>query len=428
MVMLGGCAGALTLRSKWMATARLWRILLLQREEGCWDLTDSLAFALEAHEGAPPPKEHKENKGLAALATLFVGDGDLDDQLDDAADDVMESSDEEDDDGAEHNDATTKRIKDCPLSFSSIAIARCMPQSLLDLGDDNHLHRGLSRRMTCRRTATADINDEQAAGAGVTAAEHVELPSVANIERIWATLCVVNALEASAVCWMPDDEADPERTIVDSAREWLDAQAEADERVGKLLRSGELAAAAKKASKTWKRIMEYNISVLRRAEVVDKFSMLTHIQRASGQIMKSIKTDHGCVHRALRGRPCCSHLCLTQSYASGNEHRSLSAETYAPVGIASMPTGVAQDLRDAARSGRLYHALAALHDPHHAGAFYPSCIHLVRCRLCDGRRTKLFNMSAIVEHTPASTFRAHRSSLPPGSITRAALIAARSCG
>ena len=76
-----------------MQTARLWRFVLLQREEGCWDLTDSLAFALEAHEGRPPPKQKKERKGFQALVTLFVGDGDLDDNLDDAADDYMSSDD-----------------------------------------------------------------------------------------------------------------------------------------------------------------------------------------------------------------------------------------------------------------------------------------------------------------------------------------------
>ena len=94
MVMLGPEAGTLTQRGRWMQTARLWRFVLLQREEGCWDLTDSLAFALEAHEGRPPPKQKKERgKGFQALVTLFVGDGDLDDNLDDAADDYMSSDD-----------------------------------------------------------------------------------------------------------------------------------------------------------------------------------------------------------------------------------------------------------------------------------------------------------------------------------------------
>ena len=91
MVMLGTEAGTLTQRGRWMQTARLWRFVLLQREDGCWDLTDSLAFALEAHEGRPPPKVKKERKGFQALVTLFVGEGELDENLDDAADDYMTS-------------------------------------------------------------------------------------------------------------------------------------------------------------------------------------------------------------------------------------------------------------------------------------------------------------------------------------------------
>jgi len=91
-VMLGEDAGTLTSRGKWMQTARLWRFLLLQRADGCWDLTDSLAFALEAHEGKRPPKKEKgQLKGFQALISVFAGDGDLDDNLDDAADDYMSS-------------------------------------------------------------------------------------------------------------------------------------------------------------------------------------------------------------------------------------------------------------------------------------------------------------------------------------------------
>ena len=91
-VMLGPDAGTLTARGKWMQTARLWRFVLLQREDGCWDLTDSLSFGLEAHEGHRPPKKEKgELKGFQALISLFAGEGDLDDNLDDAADDYMSS-------------------------------------------------------------------------------------------------------------------------------------------------------------------------------------------------------------------------------------------------------------------------------------------------------------------------------------------------
>jgi hypothetical protein len=96
-VMLGPDAGTLCARGKWMSCARLWRFVLLQRSDGCWDLTDSLAFALEAHEGKRPPKKEKEQlKGFQALLTFFAGEGDLDDDLDDALEEYMSS------DGAPH--------------------------------------------------------------------------------------------------------------------------------------------------------------------------------------------------------------------------------------------------------------------------------------------------------------------------------------
>ena len=460
MAMLGAEGGALTVRAKWMATTRLWRFLLLQREEGCWDMTDSLAFALEAHEGQPPPKKpRKERKGLAALATLCLGDGELEDDLDDAADDVMGTDDEDepaaDDKQTEaHRELHHKRVKDCPISFSAAAMRHHIPAALLELNDayaDPALQRMLSRltmRVVSgitlpdtppaehpqeaeapeeREAADAAAMDSTHEGSATTAESSSEEPAeepetgeltaepaaeaeteaeaepeaeaeaeaeaaaadpaaepagdatleaaseeavaepvaaafssspvwsgadgygahgtpypaasftkavsahryatagsapntaaIADaprvpVDRIWATLLAIKVLEGMDVCWLVDDEPEEgeERTIVDTAREWLEAQGEADERVGALLESGELHRAADKTIAAWKAIMEHNIADVRRLDVLNRFTALTHLQRATGRIIKSIKTDHGAY---ARGCAClqlpCAHSCV----------------------------------------------------------------------------------------------------------------------
>ena len=465
MTMLGAEGGALTVRAKWMATARLWRLLFLQREEGCWDMTDSLAFALEAHEGQPPPKKKKANKGVAALVALCAGGGELEDNLDDAADDAMGSDDEAEPAAAEeakeaHPEAHHKRVKDCPISFSAAAMRHHMPAALLALNDtydDPALQRSLSR-LTSRfgsRAALAhtplpghaeeaeaseaseaseadaasasgsmhgpvaaepsaqpagenaepavaepgaeptdEADDAECAvepaaegGSGATTAdddsaqpptdEPAAEPAAAEpaaaavgtgaawsgadgygaritllngygapsrgtpspaatthsdaafdadagalkaaraarprvpVERIWATLLSIEVLENMDVCWLVDDEPEEgeERTIVDAAREWLEAQGEADPRVAELLESGELSRAADKTIASWKAIMEHNIAEVRRLDVLNRFTALTHLQRATGRVIKSVMTDHGAFGRGRAVVHACCQVC-----------------------------------------------------------------------------------------------------------------------
>jgi hypothetical protein len=82
---LRGATLADVLAHKFAAAPDRRRVLLLEH---------SMTVA-EAHEGTLPPRARKEHKGMAALLALCFGEGELDDNLDDAADDVM-SSDEDD--------------------------------------------------------------------------------------------------------------------------------------------------------------------------------------------------------------------------------------------------------------------------------------------------------------------------------------------
>ena len=119
--------GNLSSRGEWLETSRLWRFILLQRSDGSWDSSQSLAFALQAHEGARPPPPEPRSLLRRVLGALF-GDDDLDDALDDAIDEALTSSDDEDAEDIKARAAAgatpLSEVKDCPLSFSQAAIRR----------------------------------------------------------------------------------------------------------------------------------------------------------------------------------------------------------------------------------------------------------------------------------------------------------------
>jgi hypothetical protein len=414
--------GNLSNRSDWLEKSRLWRFVLLQRADGGYDMTPSLAFALQAHDGARPPPKPPASK-LRTLLGGLLGDADLDDALDDAVEDALTNSDDDED---EQTDAaapgeegeplakTTKSAKDCPLSFARAAIRRRLPPVLAALNEEfdrrmaeeaaAELERLEAARIAAiaaevherRRQAdaaaaataaaaaaadavevlqgnvsvrlrhTADMATEtvqyalstllreveklprtktsvvarlsvspragaatratarafgspSASSASVTSApSHCSSPSaegelalLANrgsqqqrrrrprervpVERIWSTTLALSVMEELDSCWLVDAEAEPMRTIVDAGREFLEAQSRADRRVKKLLKSGELRTAATKARHEWKAIQNYNVSQLREADVINRFTALTHLQRASARVVRSMMTDHGCV-------------------------------------------------------------------------------------------------------------------------------------
>jgi hypothetical protein len=116
------------------------------------------------------------------------------------------------------------------------------------------------------------------------------------VERIWATVLVMSVLEELDSCWLADEDAEPERTIVDAGRAFLETQAASNRRLRRLLKSGDLQAAAERARKDWSAIQDYNVGQLRDTEVINKFTALTHMQRASARIVRSMMTDHGVRH------------------------------------------------------------------------------------------------------------------------------------
>jgi hypothetical protein len=376
--------GNLSSRGDWLEKARLWRFILLQRADGGWDMSTSVAFALRAHEGARPPPGARKSTFGGFIGALLDGD-DLDEALDDAIEDAMTSSDEEEGED-EHNKkaAHVAGVKDCPLTFSRAAIRRRLPRALAALNEEYNARR--AEEAAAAALAAARAQEKQAAasaaslsrfdsdaeddahGGGTAADAHapeppppqqpqsmIELLSdtgaslhqavgalVASlrqapppdlvparapssppmphweqhwqaqqaqqaqqaprrrhrarprvpVERIWATVLALNTLEELDACWLVDDDAVPWRTVVDHGRDFLQAAGRADKRVRKLLASGALQKAAERARKDWRRIQEHAVAQLREADVINRFTALTHMQRASARVVRSMMTDH----------------------------------------------------------------------------------------------------------------------------------------
>jgi hypothetical protein len=111
-------------------------------------------------------------------------------------------------------------------------------------------------------------------------------------ERIWATVLSVQALRELDASWLIDDEAEVVRTIVDAGYEFLHAQARVDHRVRRLLKSGALFDAARRARRAWAALQRSAVGQLRDADVITSFTALTHVQRASARVVRSMCTDH----------------------------------------------------------------------------------------------------------------------------------------
>ena len=249
MLMLGDDEGSLVQRSKWMPTARLWRLILLQNPDGSFDLTDSLAFALEAHAGPLPPAKSRAEavaSGLLSKLRLLVAPPeDLDDLVD---------GEEEEDEQLEAEDAaqpagTAASLKDDPLTFTADAILRAMPGRL-----ERYVRRDSSRR------------------------------------RLWATLLALSWLEESHATWLVDEEEG--RTIVDACHAYIDTVVARQRRLDRPHRLARLQRDAARALRRWRAATQYAMQRARDSEALVRQNAVVRIQNAGTRIVKSMMTDH----------------------------------------------------------------------------------------------------------------------------------------
>ena len=167
--------GNLSGRTDWLEKARLWRFVLLQRSDGGFALTKSLAFALQAREGAVPPRMKKPSKWFAVLAALVGGGGDDESDEEEELDDALRDDAEDDDgDDAEEQDGDAGEfVADCPLSFSARAIAQRLPLELCKLNEKWEAEQAENARRAAwhQRVSAAAIAHQHNAASALAAAE-----------------------------------------------------------------------------------------------------------------------------------------------------------------------------------------------------------------------------------------------------------------
>ena len=251
--------GNLGQRKRWLDKAHLWRMVLLQCEDGSWSLSQSLAVAVEAHAPCEAIRQAAGTEKPSALAGLLAlcavsAHGPSADFWD-ALDDMMHHGDDDlgldDDDGAAAR-AAKEPPSDDPMAFSRGAMVARMPPALRQL-----------------------------------ALEHVPA------SRVWATLLAMCTLEQSEYGWLATEDEDPvERTVVDAADAYLRAQAKQHPALGALLRSGELHAQARRARRDWQRLMEAKVMAVRKAELTIWMRPTVYAQRFSTRVALSMMTDN----------------------------------------------------------------------------------------------------------------------------------------
>ena len=165
VLMLSG--GNLSGRDDWLEKARLWRFALSQRADGGWpESSPSLAFALQAREGAVPPRAKKPSKAFAILAALFTGGGESSDDelLEDAIDEDMTRKDDGADEATARDDGSgVPFVVDCPLTFSTRAVEQRLPPALRQLNTTWEWEQRAAREHELREAVRTELQVTDAA-------------------------------------------------------------------------------------------------------------------------------------------------------------------------------------------------------------------------------------------------------------------------
>ena len=259
--------GILNGESRWLQRARLFKLILSQRADGSFGVSSTTAFALEAR----PVAEIKQLPGkLMSCLNAFAGIvGDTVEDLA-GADDAMpvgtgrSSSSAIDDisigNSQEHEMAELEVVQDahpditdCPLTCPEEAITESMPRAL--------------------RALSAD----------------------AQPARVWCTLCCIAVLERLNVCWISGDGnlyEPQEKTIVDSAYEWIAVMTETQPALAAVLEDGAVLRKAQWVTKKWHLAFEQRVDELRRTKAVRSQLPRRHIHRLCTNLTRAVVTKH----------------------------------------------------------------------------------------------------------------------------------------
>ena len=243
-----------------------------------WDASDSVAFALEARPVEETAKvktswRQRLRDRLAGVGEVAValavdnGGSGGNDELGDVGDEQDDDDEPEDDDATHKFKIEDGEFEDDPLQCRARTVLAAMP-----------------RRMRALRT-------ELAGAAAVSGAP--SSTGELDINRVWTTQCVITLLQSINVCWLATDGEEfpeTERTIVDAAYAWLEAQANDHPALKSVLDDG--AAAASRVVPLWHRAWLNRIAVVRRSEAVLAHVGTSRAHRAGGELLRALVTRH----------------------------------------------------------------------------------------------------------------------------------------
>jgi hypothetical protein len=273
---------------------------LSQNGDGYWDPSDSVAFALEARPAAeisrvkPTRMERFMDKlaGVGDVAeSLLVDDGDATpgaaEALGDAGDELDDDDEADDDDDFQEAIAPPagwEVVEDDPLQCSARAVLAAMPRKFRIL------------RLELGAVSARGIGKLGGVSQGIGAGKQPSAsPDELNLARVWTTLCVIAMLESSNVCWLAtdgDEYPEIESTIVDTAREWLEAQVKAHPVLSSALGDGAAAKAASHAVHRWHRAWARRIAEVRRSEAIMSRAGTARAHRTGSELMRALATRH----------------------------------------------------------------------------------------------------------------------------------------
>ncbi len=113
--------------------------------------------------------------------------------------------------------------------------------------------------------------------------------------RVWTTLCCIVSLEKLNVCWVwgdGDTYEDPERTIVDAGREWVEAHAAAHPALFEALVDGSVSRRARATVALWSDTNLQRIQDLRRSAAIRAKMTRSHAHRAGVKVTRSLMLEH----------------------------------------------------------------------------------------------------------------------------------------
>jgi hypothetical protein len=248
MLMLGDDDGSLVVRSKWMKTSRMWRLILLQNPDGSFDVSDSLAFALEAHAGPLPPRQSSTEATASGVLSKFRMLLSPPDDLDELVDGEEEANERVNDNDLASARGIPVNAMDDPLTFAAATVVRAMP-----------------KRME-RYIKPVDVR-----------------------QRVWATLLALVWLEESDSSWLLDKEGTI--TIVDACHSYLNAIAAHHRRLGRH-KLRHLHREAGLTLRRWRAATQYAMQQARNSDGLARQNAMVRMQNAVSRIVKSMMTDH----------------------------------------------------------------------------------------------------------------------------------------